>query len=78
MPDDTNGRSVGSSHSLKSVKLRCPECGATHHRPERVSSEDPPDTLEKTCLGSHPAREVDFEGCGEILALEVVEVKELD
>jgi len=57
------------------MKLRCPECGATHYRLERVSVEDPPDTLEKKCIDPHPACGVDFEGCGKVLELEVVEVE---
>jgi len=69
--------SDGEFHSLKSVKVRCPECGATHYRPERVSAEDPPETLEKTCIAPHPNRGADFEGCGVVQDLEVVEVNDV-
>ena len=66
------------THSLKSVKVRCPECGATHYRLERISADDPPDSLEKRCIAPHPNRGDDFNGCGETLDLEVVEVSEID
>jgi len=64
--------------SLKSVKVRCPRCDATHYRPRRVSSEEPPETIRATCLGPHPNRGADFEGCGETVRLVVEEVSEID
>jgi len=60
------------------VKVRCPECGATHHRPERVDPDDPPETLEETCIAYHPDRDAGFEGCGDDVDLEVVEVGEIE
>ena len=64
--------------SLKLVQVECPECGSTHHRPMRVSAEDPPETVRKTCLAPHPMRGADFDGCGETVALRVLSVEEVD
>lgn len=62
--------------TLKEVYLRCPECSAEHCRPERVDLDDPPETIEKKCIPPHPARGNIFNGCGEVVELEVIRVEE--
>ena len=75
MTDATNsGKQSGTR--LMAVHVKCPECGATHCRPEDVDPEDPPETLEKTCIAAHPLRNAGFDGCGEDVELEVTRVEE--
>ena len=65
-----------ASKQQYAVELRCPECDATHVRPRRVDPDDKPETIEGECYAPHPARGADFEGCGEVVELEVVEWRE--
>jgi hypothetical protein len=68
----------GGTHvPLQSVRVQCPECGATHCRPLRVDPEDPPETIENECIPHHPMRDAGFAGCGETLDLVVVDVEEV-
>lgn len=69
---------MSSLESLKAVTVRCPDCDATHVRPERVPMDDPPERVEGTCYAPHPDRGADFEGCGETVDLIVEEVNEID
>ena len=62
---------------LQAVQVECPDCDATHVRPERVDPETPPATIEGTCYAPHPARGADFEGCGEDVDLQVIEVNDV-
>ena len=61
---------------LRSVRVRCPDCDATHCRPMRVDPDDPPETVTNTCIAPHPERGADFEGCGEDVELQIVEVRD--
>lgn len=65
---------------MMSVKVKCPdsECEATHVRPEWIDPDDPPETIDATCIPAHPARDAGFEGCGEDRELTVVDVSELE
>ncbi len=63
---------------LMAVEVRCPECDATHVRPEYIKNTENNDTIEGECYAPHPGRGADFEGCGETVELEVVEFRELD
>jgi hypothetical protein len=75
MQNESSDKSGGAIMQLCSVYVKCPECGATHCRPERVDPDDPPETLENTCIAHHPARNAGFEGCGEDVELVVTEVE---
>ena len=57
------------------VTVKCPDCEATHVRPRRFSPSNPPETIEGECYAPHPGRGADFEGCGEDVELDVVEVE---
>ena len=61
---------------LVSVRYRCPECDATHVRPEYIDGEEPEQTREGECYAPHPARGADFEGCGNEVELEAVAWRE--
>jgi|AntRauMinimDraft_1070381.scaffolds.fasta_scaffold00513_3 hypothetical protein len=63
---------------LKAVTVQCPECDATHVRPERVDEDNSPEIITGECYAPHPNRSADFEGCGEEVDLEVVEVDDVE
>lgn len=70
--------SDGVTQVFAEVRVRCPECGAEHCRPEWIDPNDPPETLEKTCIAPHPSRNAGFDGCGDEMELEVVEWSEAE
>jgi hypothetical protein len=65
-----------SSQTLAAVTVTCPDCDATHVRPRRIDLENPPETITGECYAPHPSRGADFEGCGETVELDVVEVSD--
>ncbi|EMA14008.1 hypothetical protein C435_16290 [Haloarcula marismortui ATCC 33799] len=38
--------------------------------------ENPPETINSECYAPHPSRGADFDGCGETVELDVIEVSE--
>lgn len=59
------------------VKRQCPECEATHVRPEYLKDRDEPEpTIEGTCYAYHPARDAGFDGCGDEVDLEAIAWRE--
>jgi len=61
---------------LMAAEVVCPDCEATHVRPEYVKNGERPETVKGECYAPHPNRGADFEGCGEDVELDVVEWRE--
>jgi hypothetical protein len=69
---ETPAVATDGGRGLISVKYECPDCDATHVRPERIDPDDGAYTKTGECYAPHPNRGADFEGCGEEVDLEAI------